>query len=317
MKLLWRNGLKYGLLLILGWALWKVLSEKLSVSEFTLLFENFGIRESVGLTIVLLLMPLNWGLESEKWQVLLTTISPINFKQAYKTVLLGATLGNLTPLMIGDFVGRVGSLPKEKRLRASSNLLYGHGMQSLVMIFFAWLGLLQLYFFDDLLKESIHVFLIFFLLILLLIGVLFFADIIKFDKILSKFKIQFLDKYNLKAKTFLFLLSTIRHLVFGFQFIILLLVFHVALDLIVLFALVNIIFLFKTIAAFVGFWGDLIGRQLSAVYLFGLYAKPIESVLSASLLLWLINVFLPMIFGLIVATQYPVISRNLKPQKNG
>ena len=58
------------------------------------------------LIICLVLMIMNWGLEALKWQVLVKSTQPLNFIQAFGSVLAGLATGLITPNRIGNFIGR-------------------------------------------------------------------------------------------------------------------------------------------------------------------------------------------------------------------
>ncbi len=68
------------------------------------------------LLLVILLMPLNLGLEVAKWHRLNPTTS---WNAAAREVLMGAKWAFLTPNRIGDAAGRVASAPAERRAHAS------------------------------------------------------------------------------------------------------------------------------------------------------------------------------------------------------
>lgn len=59
------------------------------------------------LAIVLLLMPLNWLIESIKWQAVMNNYSEISLSTAYKSILCGVTCGLITPARVGEFLGRI------------------------------------------------------------------------------------------------------------------------------------------------------------------------------------------------------------------
>jgi hypothetical protein len=63
---------------------------------------------------LLVLMVLNWTLESWKWRTLLQHIEPISIAQAFKSVLTGLALGMLLPSGTGDVAGRIINLKKNR-----------------------------------------------------------------------------------------------------------------------------------------------------------------------------------------------------------
>jgi hypothetical protein len=242
-------------------------------------------------------MPLNWAFESAKWKLLLNKVHEISFIDSYKSVLLGATLGNLSPFMVGDFVGRLRDVPSGSKLKAGIALLLGNGMQMFVLILFGKVGYEIIFCSNNLVETTANIIIRHALTVLIIIGFLFFSKRIK----LPKFKVtNFLNVLNDYSKSTIFTLfnwAFIRHVLFTIQFVVLLEVFDVSLPVYLLVGLVSIIFLFKTLGAVLGMFGDIAARQLTAAYFFGLYAVPIEPVLAAATLLWIINIFVPMFVG--------------------
>jgi hypothetical protein len=65
---------------------------------------------------VLLLTLVNWWLETLKWRYLIVSVMPgISFFESLKSVLVGLTLGIVSPNRTGEVLGRVFSLPFPKR----------------------------------------------------------------------------------------------------------------------------------------------------------------------------------------------------------
>jgi hypothetical protein len=59
------------------------------------------------LWLVLLLMPLNWGIEARKWQLALGPVGGIPYKNAFKAVFTGAAVASFTPNRMGEYLGRI------------------------------------------------------------------------------------------------------------------------------------------------------------------------------------------------------------------
>jgi hypothetical protein len=103
---------------------------KTSERDWLQVLHSFGLKQVGGCALVIVLMPLNWAFESAKWKLLLNKIHKISLVDSYKSVLLGATLGNLSPFMIGDFIGRLRDVPSGSKAKAGIALLLGNGMQN-------------------------------------------------------------------------------------------------------------------------------------------------------------------------------------------
>jgi len=64
-------------------------------------------RQLPWLLFAVLLMPVNWGLETLKWHGLIRRFSALTFWQAYQSVLAGVAVSLFTPNRIGEYGGRV------------------------------------------------------------------------------------------------------------------------------------------------------------------------------------------------------------------
>ncbi|MDP5121432.1 MAG: flippase-like domain-containing protein [Spirosomaceae bacterium] len=292
--------LKLAAFFALLYFLFRMFQTKTSQQEWFSIINNFGVKEIGGCLLVIAFMPLNWAFEAKKWQLLLTKIHKTNFVNSYKSVIWGATLGNLSPFMIGDFVGRLRGIPNRMKTKAGMGLLLGNGMQMFVLLIFARFGYDTLYYASEISLSAPNQLIRHVLMALLVLGILVFTKAVKIPKYTknSRFQIMnILDEYSKSTIGILFVWAILRHVIFTFQFVILLWVFKVDLSVTILVSLVSIIFLFKTLGATLGMFGDMLSRQLSAAYFFGLYAVSIEPVLAATTLLWIINIFVPMFIG--------------------
>ena len=107
--------------------------------SFSLLF----LPKNVFLFItILLLTPINWAFEAWKWQKLASKVENINFWEAYKGVLIGLTFSTATPMMIGDYAGKVLMLKTDKRLQSIGAILLGNSLQMYVSLLFGTISYL-------------------------------------------------------------------------------------------------------------------------------------------------------------------------------
>ncbi len=82
----------------------------------------------------LLLMPVNWALESEKWRWLLHGFWRIGPWPAFRAVAAGITLSLFTPNRVGDYGGRVLAVPAEHNWQAILATMAGN-MAQLIALF--------------------------------------------------------------------------------------------------------------------------------------------------------------------------------------
>lgn len=108
----------------------------LSSSGFIGFFEKIIASDNtwyLGIAM-LLLMPLNWGLESYKWKRLVRYSEKISLATAFKAVVGGITAGIFTPNRIGEFVGRVFVLKNTDPLKGLFVTLTGSISQLLTTV---------------------------------------------------------------------------------------------------------------------------------------------------------------------------------------
>ncbi|MDX5436257.1 MAG: flippase-like domain-containing protein, partial [Pontibacter sp.] len=88
------------------------------------------------------LIPINWGFEARKWQLLGQKLEPLSFWQAYRAVMVGLTLGFITPNRFGDYAGRVLELKSRQRLEAIGAIFIGRFCQLVATVLAGSAGLL-------------------------------------------------------------------------------------------------------------------------------------------------------------------------------
>ena len=257
--------------------------------------------------VTALLIPVNWGFEAKKWQLLASKVEPTTFIRAYRAVMVGLTLGFITPNRLGDYAGRVLELKSRKRLEAIGAIFIGRFCQLVATVLVGSVGLL--YFivrFYGASYPAVAVSLTVLLLLmsgamlLLLYNARVMVAIVSAVKVLRRLVpyVAIVASYSSKEVSKLLLLSLGRYAVFMGQFILLLVLFDVDLSLVQYISGVAGTFFLKSIVPSVTLLSDLGVRELSAMYLFGLLGQERLQVLSASLSLWLLNIAVPSAVGL-------------------
>ncbi len=245
--------------------------------------------------VVILLMPINWLLETLKWKLLSEKLERVTIFQALKGVLTGITLGFITPHAVGDYFGRILTSESENRLRLVGAIMLGRISQ---MIATGVFGLFGIYYLLGA-KPMLLALLIATLLILLFI--LLFKN--KWLIGLTRKYLSIVGEYSVKQLILLQSLSMVRYLVFCFQFILILKAFLPTLDHILGLAGVTWIFLAKSLLPSFNFLSDLGIREYSAIYFFEQYQVEILPIVCASLFVWVINILVPTLVGLPLVLQ--------------
>ncbi len=282
---------------VLLYCIAEMFKTRVSFTELAAIFLNLSWFQVVVCMAVTLLMPVNWACEARKWQILVKKFQALNFPSAFNGVLLGATLGNISPLMLGDYVGRLRRFPNQTKLRGSAALLLGHGMQAFVLLCFGKFGYIVFLRTVDSPEAWLHKIISYVLTLLIVAGIMYFFKLVRPLSRVSIPVVSTVNNYSNSAIWALLFWGVSRQLIFTIQFVLLLRVFAVNLPLPTLVGLVSLVFVAKTIGAVLGFFGDFFGRQVSATYFFGFYAVSLDAVFVATLFLWLINLFIPMLIG--------------------
>lgn len=257
--------------------------------------------------VTALLIPANWGFEAKKWQLLGQKLEPISYWRAYRAVMLGLTLGFITPNRLGDYAGRVLELKSKQRLDAIGAIFIGRFCQLVATVIVGSVGLFYfIVFFFWAAYPGVSISLVFLLItivaatLLLLYNAQALVAVISAIKPLRKLVqyVAIMASYSSAEISKLLLLSLGRYTVFLMQFIFLLILFDVKLSALQYVSGVAGTFFIKSIVPSLSLLSDLGVRELSAMYLFGLLGQERLQVLSASLSLWLLNIAIPSLIGL-------------------
>ncbi len=263
------------------------------------------------LLILFLLTPVNWAFEAWKWQKLASKVEKISFWEAYKGVLIGLTFSTATPMMIGDYAGKVLMLKTDKRLQSIGAILLGNSLQMYVSLLFGTISYLFFIILANPKPLFLHIFIIAILISSLIFGIFLSLNLSNIKVFLSRNKffeylkkyLGVLENYTLLELKKLFIIAASRYIIFSIQFVLMFKVFQVNLPIYVLLVGVGIIFLTKTLISILNALGDLSIRELTSIYYFGFFGANIAAVSSATFMIWLVNVLFPMLIGSIFILQ--------------
>jgi uncharacterized membrane protein YbhN (UPF0104 family) len=256
------------------------------------------------LFIILVCMFVNWSIEALKWQILLKTIQPISFWRSLRSVFTGIAISLLTPNRIGEYAGRIAYLKNNKKFDGiSANIVSSYG-QFIAAATFGILGC-SFYIAAYSYPNYLPVVLIGSILGLLLLLYFYF----RLHKVVSFFsKTKWLQKihahllvvnnYNSALLVKIILLSALRYFVFALQFYILLLSLGVSLSffpaILCIFVVYWLMAIMPTIAI-----AEIPVRTVMSSTILGVLSSNTVAIMSASILLWLINLILPAVLGAI------------------
>lgn len=293
--------------LLIGIACFAIIYSRLK-SDFTpanlqSLYQNiFSGSGFIYLLICIVLIPINWGIESYKWKIITWPIQGISFITAQKSVYSGVCLGNLAPGRATEFIAKIIFFESQNRSKITV-LHFVNGMFQLsVTYLFGFVALVYKIksFGDEYLWIAYTAGSIAGMIILI-----FILSLFKIDKVLhfvskkisqqqnvSDFKYQF-TKLRL---TQLFGFSIIRYMVFSFQMILLISLFYNGAFTFSIFLSIALYYLITTTIPMISIIEPAI-RAAIALIVFKDSGISNAALALASVSIWLINIIIPSIIG--------------------
>jgi hypothetical protein len=283
----------------------KFLGKNDSLQQFERLIAVISHRQVIyTLSAVVLLMVLNWFLESLKWQYLAKKLTTISVWGAVEAVFCGLTWAIFTPNRIGEYGGRVMFLPNRKRIHGIFAMAVGAFAQNVItnlvgvsaslwFIYYflninpwLYLGLVVLS------VVFLGLFLIFYFNIKWLVGLL---DRIKFLKKYHRF-FEIMGRYNINELLVVISYSLARFFVFSFQYY---LIIHLLLPDIPFVNMMLTVFVFLFIQSAMPSLDllDIGVRSFTAMHLFLYITNQQIAIIAAVSSIWLINLIIPAIIG--------------------
>lgn len=254
--------------------------------------------------LIVLLMILNWVLESLKWWHLTRELYPISVWKAIESVFCGLTWAVFTPNRIGEYGGRVMFLPNRKRIHGIFAMAVGSfGQNVITNVLGAASTIWFLYSFMHLnqwLMLGITVIAAIFIALMLTFyfHIKWMVSLLNSIKFLKKFH-RFFDimgKYKPAELLNIMWFCLARFLVFTFQYY---LIIHLLIPQIPLLQMTLLMFVFFFIQSAIPSLDllDIGVRSLTATTLFGYVTDQYIAVVVAISLIYIINLLIPAALG--------------------
>jgi hypothetical protein len=276
-------------------------------------------KNLVYLIFTVVLMPVNWGLETQKWLLLVRKIVPTGVGTAYRSVLAGVAFSLFTPNRIGEFGGRILYLDKVDHPRAILATLVGSVAQQIVLAAFGLVGFFNfLNTFAPIDKFLLNgIIFIAILFILLMVGAfinlnyvvgrwsLVFGRIVKrwftaTPRILQKIWRIIAETIGTYTKKELFgtlFWSLMRYTVYSVQYFLMLAFFGIHVSVIDGMSCIATIFLVQSSIPLPPIMG-IIARGGIALKVWSFFGANAISILATTFTLWFINLIIPALIGL-------------------
>jgi hypothetical protein len=310
-KLLWLGKLLITFL-ILAYIYKTFQSEQKGIADVGRIFSNVLVSANAPtLVLMLLLVPVNWALESLKWKQLAKRVVQLTFWDAFRGTLTGLAIGVAAPAQLGDTIGRVAALKSDNRLKAIGAAIVSNGIQFYVSVVggaVGWFLVLDELQMNQASKNGLSI-----LLITIIISVwllmLFRRRLNDWNptkKYLQKWLsyISIIGEYSKADLLLATFYGTLRYTIFLSQFVLALSLFNFNLTFVALSSCVALIFLAKTLIPAINVLGDLGLREFTALFVFKQYNLPPEEIITATFLIWIINVLGPILIGIFLIWKY-------------
>ncbi len=275
------------------------------------------IRERMGIQTfqygfaAILLMIINWGIESKKWQILTSHLQIMSFWGAVKSVMAGVSFTMLTPNRMGEFLGRVLYLPDGSRIRAATLTFLSSISQLVITLAAGVVGMLflknwapQLQFetagWTGLLVQVI----LYIAAGSILVSLLIYFNIGWLIRKIEKFPpfakyaiyVHLIGEIHYKELLKLIGLSLLRYGVFILQYLLIFQFFEIGIPFEKIVASTAVMFLILAMLPTIAL-AELGIRGKVSLFVFGLFSTDSLEILVATAVIWFINIIFPAIVG--------------------
>jgi hypothetical protein len=258
----------------------------------------------------ILLIPDNWYFESRKWKLLTLPFEPTSLKQAISSILCGITLAIITPNRIGEYGGRVIFLKPENKGKGLVANFVASLSQNSLNISIGFLGAILFY---DLIYDiipwtkSVLIF-IWLTLSFLMFLVYYQIDVLrKLFRTLRKFSLtnkiyknlKLVKLYRSNDLSSVMVFSLFRFTIYLVQYVLILKFFGITAPLLTMFLGVATIYFIQTGVPLPPLLG-ILARGEIALLVWSFFAQNDLSILAATYTLWILNLVIPALIGLIL-----------------
>lgn len=302
-------ALKLCLVGILVFSIYEQVFTREDLDEMWIEFQShFSSSNSYWFILAVILMPLNWAVETKKWLVLIQKFEPLSFLRAFKGIFLGVAFSLFTPNRIGEYGGRILVVKAENNTKTIVATLVSSFSQQIALL---GLGTVGLIFFlcyewknaDPTLSIISGIIGLFIISSLLISYYKVHLAIPLFNKIpyLRRFTkdMAVLKEYTTQELTNALLYAILRYIIYTFQYYFILQFFGIDVGLLTGLSCIATIFLVQTSIPLPAIL-DLFVRSEVALNIWGMYTHNEISIIASTFGLWFINIIIPSIFGAIL-----------------
>ena len=279
--------------------------------KINLLKSAFSQKNIWSFALLLFLLLLNWGIEARKWQLLMRPIQKVSFLTSVKAILSGLALSLFLPNGFGEYPARALYMKEGNRLRSVALNVAGSMAQLIVTLVAGIISLIYLKHYSWQKAETVQGLSILWLngiISMIIMGTMLLIVVYfrlswlakLFEKIPFVYKYKFfiegLETFQWKELTRILYLSCIRFIVFVVQYILVLHVLEVKIEVIDAICTTCVLFLFLAILPTIPF-ADVSISGAAGGQLFGLITPDTFGVVVTIAVIWFVNLIIPSAAG--------------------
>ena len=301
--------LKLLLLALVGYVLYDqvVLNQDMATIKYQL---QKGLEGSNWVYLVgcVVLMPINWLIESVKWRILILPWKNLTKIDAMKAIYAGISVGLVTPARIGEYGGRLLLIDVEDRIKSIPATLISSIAQNISNIIGGYIGALIFCYCYFSFNRFVYIAgsILGLLVIIMLCALFFNISKLKLDglnrwwlgKLLNK-QAHVISQYDRPILKRVLTLSYLRYLIYCTQYVLILDFLGLELSLLAAFSGVAVIYLFQSGIPLPPIL-SVIARGELAIVIWSLFTANVGGILVATFGLWVINLVFPALLGLLI-----------------
>lgn len=283
--------------------------------------QSFNSGTIWNLGAVMLLMIVNWGIETLKWKLAVGRIQQVGFSTAFKAVLSGVSFSVTTPNRVGEYLGRVLYMKEGNRVKAISLTIAGSMSQLIITLVMGLIGLVVL---GDRITTSglltplwldIAVYSVLAGLLVLTLFYFRLPWLVRwFDRLPRSrrfaWMVEALEDFNATLLLQLLSLSALRYFVFIAQYSLLFQLFNVEISWWQGWWAVSVSFLAMAIIPTIALFTDLGLRGKLSLQLIGLFSGNHLGISLTAVSIWFINLIIPALAGSLLILSIRRIFKN-------
>jgi len=300
------------LFVILAYIIYTKIKEQPDLDEKINLLKNaFSKQNAWEIILLVALLCINWSIEARKWQLLMRPVERVSFLTSVKAILSGLALSLFLPNGFGEYPGRALYMQEGNRLRSVALNIAGSMAQLIITLVagivsliylktYVWNENMQLQGFSVLWLNGIISMIILgtAILILTYFRLSWLTSLAEKIPFVQKYKffIERMETFHWKDLTRILNLSCIRFVVFVVQYIVVLHMLEVKINVFDAICTTCVLFLLLAILPTIPF-ADIGIRGEAGRQLFGLLAPDTFGIVVTIAVIWFVNLIIPSAAG--------------------